>query len=401
MAGWSSSGTFRVHDATRAAVRFSNLPILCGSRVRLRAVWFLTTKRRSAASEAALLGRTGRRMSSGTWSLHLTRRPSSRSLTARLRSFDSESSDRGLSRTRARPKLQSDRQVMPPSSPNGGGVGMRRSQSSSRGLLDRLDDFNEFQNFADPLVGDTDGDRILDKGESLGNVTQIEGSDPTIPVARATFVIEYDAHGLPTGKVTITVHLEARDNVGVEYIEVSPGVTVGDAFRPIGDSQKVFCAAASGAVCTALIADVEFGGDYWALVQGAAAGWDGQASVGDVNGNGGIGTLHADSILQAVARAILGAILALVDAVTKLAASALEWLWESITALFDPLMQVIGEFLQGILQRLVEAVGSATHALPLGLIEQAAPFFEVLERLVIVLGIIRVAILLIPPLFEP
>ena len=266
---------------------------------------------------------------------------------------------------------------------------------------DGLDDFNEFQNLGDPLVRDTDGDRILDGDEGIGNLTQIEGSDPTIPVARATFVIEYDAHGLPTGKVTITIHLEARDNVGVEYIEVSPGVTVGDAFRPVGDSQKVFCAAASGAVCTALIADVEFGGDYWALVQGAAAGWDGQASVGDVNGNGVIGTLHADSILQAVARAILGAILALVDAVTKLAASALEWLWESITALFDPLMQVIGEFLQGILQRLVEAVGSATHALPLGLIEQAAPFFEVLERLVIVLGIIGVAVLSISLLAEP
>jgi len=69
-----------------------------------------------------------------------------------------------------------------------------------------LREFDEFTNRSDPNDADTDGDRILDGNEGIGNLTQIEGADPTIvgePSLSVTFVYATDPVlglvSIPTG----------------------------------------------------------------------------------------------------------------------------------------------------------------------------------------------------------
>ena len=90
------------------------------------------------------------------------------------------------------------------------------------------------------MISDTDGDRIPDSKESLGNLTQIEGSDPKITLAKAEFVLLDYVFGIPT-RVTVKVTIVATDDVGVDSIAVIPGLKVLGKFVARGKAEKALC----------------------------------------------------------------------------------------------------------------------------------------------------------------
>jgi hypothetical protein len=193
---------------------------------------------------------------------------------------------------------------------------------------DGIDDFAEFQNSSDPRLWDTDGDLILDKDEGPGNQTQIDGSDPVIVGAiKVTFVYTYgEVLGIQTvTSITIDVAFRVTDKAGLSYVDVhcDGSDTQRQTFDGIIRDAPVFMHFSADVI-----------GAFW-------SGYDIKVTVADKNGNGVKGKTHLDSVAEAVFNAVLGALESFVKAVKELAAKALTWLWNLLSAMLNKAIKPI------------------------------------------------------------
>ena len=160
------------------------------------------------------------------------------------------------------------------------------------GERDEVSGFDEFTNSSDPNDADTDDDRILDGDEGVGNLTQIEGADPTIvsePSLSVTFVYEPDPVlgliSIPT-RIDLVATVDVADNAAVQSVTI----------EVVGQGEKTAKLSSSDGLRTAT-ATATFGFEWFSSF---VDGYDVVVVVADVNGNGITADNHVDGLAEGV-----------------------------------------------------------------------------------------------------
>ena len=202
--------------------------------------------------------------------------------------------------------------------------------------------FDEFTNSSNPNAADTDGDRILDGDEGVGNLTQIEGADPTI-VGRLTLITHITYYedpvihllNIPSGfKLTATA--QVHDNAAMQFVQV----------ELLGQGKKTASLECEDP-CRSAIATVEFSVDW---VSTFVDGYDLTVTVADLNGNGATVENHVDGVAEGIVKAIVGAATSFVEAVKEVVSAVFGWIWDYITSILDlvlkPIIDAIRTYLE-------------------------------------------------------
>jgi hypothetical protein len=216
---------------------------------------------------------------------------------------------------------------------------------------DGLSDFAEFMNGSDPRSWDTDGDLILDWDEidRGSNITGIEGTPPQIDNVHLDVGIDWEWWGfllLPM-KAHVTVTFNVSDNVGLDKVTVT--------FYRWGrePERRFFTIATAGAAVvnsTSIEATFEF-----SIFEALVAGADVNITAYDVNQNGASGDFHVDSVLEAVAKAVLAFLSAVAKVIMEAVSAAIGWVLDFVGRAIDSIVRPILDNIRAAAQRMEDS----------------------------------------------
>jgi len=215
---------------------------------------------------------------------------------------------------------------------------------------DGLTDFQELQNSSDPLRVDTDGDLISDSSEERGRQSAIEGKDPEFVGKITAFVTPRLGCVANTCIVVaweMRLNYTVKDNAGLYFVRTNViGERIYETYFGVGTK----------------LADVRVIHEVSLLAWKAiVSGFDINVTVADVNGNGIFGEPHADSIVQAVLKALLAVFASFVQTIVDAASKLFEFVWELLNellrAVLTPLFEAINDFI-------IELFGPIKHHFP-------------------------------------
>src|SRR3990172_8791467 len=193
--------------------------------------------------------------------------------------------------------------------------GRRRWADRCRAILLRDQGYgiDEFTNSSNPNAADTDGDRILDGDEGIGNLTQIEGADPSIvgePSLSVTFVYATDPVigllSIPT-RIDLIATVHVADNAAVQSVTI----------EVVGQGERTARLDSTDGLRTAT-ASATFGFEWFSSF---VDGYDVAVVVADVNGNGITADSHVDGLAEGIVEALVAAVTSVLESVQKLAAT--------------------------------------------------------------------------------
>jgi len=267
--------------------------------------------------------------------------------------------------------------------------------------FDGIANLDEFTNSSNPNDADTDGDRILDGDEGIGNLTQIEGADPTIvsePSLSVTFVYEPDPVlgliSIPT-RIDLVATVHVADNAAVQSVTI----------EVVGQGKKTSRLSSSDGLRTAT-ATATFGFEWFSSF---VDGYDVVVVVADVNGNGITADSHVDGLAEGVVKAFIAGVTGFVESVKELASAAWDWILavaqNTFNQVITPLIEAIADIVLEILRDLILlAAGIVQETASLVTVENLALLSIgglLASRLIVLIGVLIGAFLVIEFVLAP